>query len=71
MPIALEGQVDNLSGSCPALRFTLKGYVVQTTSATEFAKGPCKDIREGKNVAVTGVLIDSQTVNASRVELKR
>jgi len=49
----------------------LKGYVVRTTSATEFAKGPCKDLRDGKEVAVKGVLADSKTVNASRVEVKK
>jgi hypothetical protein len=53
------------------LRFTLKGYVVQTTSLTTFAKGPCKDVKDGKNVDVTGVLLDSRTVNASRVELNK
>ena len=71
VPIDLSGTIDNVSGTCPALQFTLKGYVVQTSSATEFAKGPCKDLRDGKNVAVTGVLVDSQTVNASRVEMKK
>ncbi len=71
MPIDLTGQIASLSGSCPAIRFTLQGYVVQTTSATEFAKGPCKDLRDGKTVAVTGVLLDSKTVNATRVELKK
>ena len=63
--------MDNVSGTCPALRFTLKGYVVQTTSLTTFAKGPCKDVKDGKNVDVTGVLLDSRTVNASRVELNK
>lgn len=71
MPIELSGKIDNVSGQCPALRFTLKGYTVQTSSATVFSKGPCKDLRDGKDVAVTGVLVDSTTVNALSVELKK
>jgi hypothetical protein len=71
IPIDLSGRVDDVSGTCPSLRFTLKGYVVQTTSLTAFAKGPCKDVKDGKNVDVTGVLLDSRTVNASRVELNK
>ena len=60
-----------MGGSCPAIHFTLKGYLVRTTSATVFAKGPCKDLKDGKNVDVSGVLLDSKTVNATRVELNK
>jgi hypothetical protein len=45
--------------------------VVRTSSATAFQKGPCKDVKDGKDVTVHGELKDKTTVQAISVELKK
>jgi len=58
-----------VSGSCPVLQFTLNGYLVKTSAATVFDKGPCRDVKNGREIRVVGVLADPKTVTANRVEL--
>ena len=72
-PITLTGKPDDVRGSCPALTITLKGYQVRTSAATEFRRGPCKDVNEKKEITVTGVLQDPtrKVVDASVVEVKK
>jgi hypothetical protein len=60
-----------MRGACPALQFTLKGYLVITSAATDFTKGSCKDVRDDRSVKVQGVLIDSRTITAAKVEIKK
>ncbi len=67
----LSGQVDHVAGSCPALSFELKGYDVITTSATTFEKGPCKDLRNGKEITMSGEIQTNGSVRATRIEFKK
>ena len=68
--ITLVGKVDNVRGSCPQLSFDLKGFAVRTTSATAFERGPCKDLRDGKDVTVFGE-VKEKSVTALRLEFKK
>ena len=53
--IEFTGRVDQLKGSCPVISFTVdKTHSVQTTSATDFQGGPCKDIKNRDTVTVQG-----------------
>jgi len=70
-PIDLNGDIDNVRGACPAVQFTLKGYLVVTSAATDFTKGNCKDLKDDRGVKVHGELIDSKTVTASKVEIRK
>src|SRR4051812_47226095 len=69
--VDISGKIDDVHGSCPSLTFTLRGFVVRTSSATAFQKGPCKDLKDGKDVTVHGELKDKTTVQAISVELKK
>ena len=60
-----------MSGTCPSLTFKLNGYTVTTTSATEFSKGPCKDLKDGKGLWLRGELTSPSTVTALRIEFDR
>jgi hypothetical protein len=51
--------------------FTLNGYLVKTTSNTTFSRGPCKDLKDGKDVAVHGELQDATTILALTIEFLR
>ena len=58
-------------GSCPALTFRITGQPVWTTNATEFKKGPCKDISNGSEVKLEGRRMSDGTIRADEIELKR
>jgi len=67
--VELSGKIEEVSGTCPALTFTLKGYTVRTTSATEISRGPCKDLKDGREVKLTGQLEGTNRVLATRIEI--
>jgi hypothetical protein len=69
--IKLDGKIQSLSGTCPAIRFRLSGRTVFTTSATDFRKGSCKDIHNETSVNVEGERMSDGTVRADRIEIKR
>jgi hypothetical protein len=62
--------LSNFAGTCPVVTFDLAGRHVRSTSTTEFAKGPCKDLKNGKEVKVTGAPQPDGSVVATRIELK-
>jgi uncharacterized protein DUF5666 len=68
--IKLDGTVSGLSGSCPALRFTVLGIPVTTDNKTDFRRGNCNEVRNGTDVSVEGVW-QSGAILAKRVELGR
>ncbi|CAN5632498.1 hypothetical protein BH23ACI1_BH23ACI1_05500 [soil metagenome] len=61
--------MSGLSGSCPALTFTLRGLAVYTTSATRYDDKRCEDIRNGREVEIRGTLMSDGRVRADRVEI--
>ena len=67
----VSGDVSDVSGSCPSLRFTVRGTVVTTSSSTEFRKGPCHDVTAGREVAVEGSRQIDGSIAAEKVELKK
>lgn len=69
--IDLGGKIDNVSGACPNVQFTLKGYLVQTTGDTAYVKSTCRDLKDGKDVSLTGILVDIQTLTATQVQVKK
>jgi hypothetical protein len=63
----LSGTLSGLSGSCPAVSFTVGGKAVTTTSATAFVGNACKDLKNGKGVTVTGTVQVNGSVIATTV----
>jgi hypothetical protein len=59
-----------VSGSCPALKFELKDREVHTSSATDFRRGRCTDIRRRTELEVEGFLLSDGTVRADRVRIE-
>jgi hypothetical protein len=51
--------------------FHLKTYTVRTTSATTFSGGNCKDVRDGMQVTVTGLVDAPSSLLATRVAIKK
>jgi hypothetical protein len=67
--VELSGKIDGVSGSCPALTFSLKGYAVRMTAATTLSKGPCKDLKNGREVKLTGEVEGPNRLLATRIEI--
>ena len=72
VPVDVSGKVEAAGGACPNLQFTVKGYLVKTSAATSFAGGPCKDVKNDKQVDVRGTTPDAATkiVTATAVTLE-
>jgi hypothetical protein len=51
--------------------FTLAGRTVWTSTATEFKKGPCRDLQDGIEVDVEGRRMSDGTVRADEIEFKK
>jgi hypothetical protein len=66
----LKGSVGNLSGSCPALSFRVKGTLVTTDGQTEYDKGTCESIKNGLDVDVKGRLQLNGSVHAEEIKIR-
>ncbi len=66
--IDLEGKVESVSGTCPTLTFALNSESVFTTASTVFKKMPCKDVKNGAQLKVSGWRMSDGTVRADQVE---
>ena len=69
--VELSGKIDAVSGVCPALQFSLKNTLVRTTGATTFSKGSCRDLKDGKEVALRGDVQSDRSVTATSIEVKK
>ena len=66
----VDGSIGMLSGQCPNVAFTIHATLIVADSATGYKKGNCDDLRNRRDVAVTGVVQPNQTLLATRIELK-
>jgi hypothetical protein len=67
--VEFGGEVKELGGSCPELRFEVKNRTVVTNGDTAYKKGDCSDVREDRKVDVTGQLLSDGRVLAQSVEI--
>jgi mRNA-degrading endonuclease toxin of MazEF toxin-antitoxin module len=63
----VSGKVTSLSGSCPALSFSIKDRDVYTSSATDFKNGSCRNIGRDSQVSVEGVEMPDKRIRADKV----
>lgn len=67
--IKVEGEVGELSGSCPQLSFRLNGQTVYTHGGTKFKGGNCRSLRNGRDVKVDGTLMSDGTIRADEIDI--
>ena len=70
-PVELDGPLSGLTGTCPAMRFTVEGRVVTTSSQTDFRGGNCGQLVNGLRVEVQGRQQSDGTIAAESVRLHR
>jgi len=64
--------VSNLSGRCPDLTFKARNYTVVTDKSTDYSKkSDCGDVRNGRDVSVSGVTQSNGTVRATKIGVDR
>jgi len=68
-PPSAAGPVTSLSGTCPALIFTLSGTIVHTTDKTVFEGGACADVKEGARAGAAGPKAADGSITADRVKI--
>jgi hypothetical protein len=69
--VKLDGPLSGLTGTCPAMRFTVEGRIVTTSSETEFRGGNCSQLVNGLRVEVDGDQQSNGTIAARDVRLHR
>lgn len=77
--VRLEGRISKLSGRCPSLTFIVRDRTVVTSAATVFLADddddddddgdPCRELGNGDEVIVEGVVDDGGRVLATRVRI--
>jgi Domain of unknown function (DUF5666) len=68
-PPHAEGPVSGLTGTCPALTFTLSGTPVRTTDRTQFEGGTCADLKEGGRAGASGPQDAAGVITAQHVKI--
>jgi hypothetical protein len=63
-----KGAVSALTGTCPAITFTVQGAKVTTTSTTTFSNVTCAAVANGKIVEVTGTRQTDGSITATRIQ---
>ena len=61
------GRVERITGSCPAVTFTIFGNIVHTNGNTAFSDGSCASLKTGDRVGVVGIAHTDGSVVASCV----
>jgi hypothetical protein len=65
----VRGTISGLTGTCPALTFTVNGRTIMTTGSTRFDRGGCAAVQNGLRAEVEGTLQANGTVLATEIEL--
>ncbi|HVK78186.1 MAG TPA: DUF5666 domain-containing protein [Kofleriaceae bacterium] len=63
----VEGVIEDLSGTCPSVNFTVGGAAVVVDARTRFDDGSCADLANGKRVEVDGMSHDKK-LHATEVD---
>jgi Domain of unknown function (DUF5666) len=65
--VQFDGRVRDLSGSCPALTFTVGERSVYSSSSTSFRRISCGDIRVGTRIDVRGTEMSDGRIRADEI----
>lgn len=69
--VELDGPLSGLTGTCPAMQFTVQARIVTTSSQTNFRGGGCNHLVNGLRVEIEGDQQPNGTVAARDVRLHR
>jgi hypothetical protein len=67
-PTRVNGDIRDLAGTCPDTTFKIGSQEVRTTSSTDYDDGECDDLRNNRDVRVTGLVGSDNVLTADEVE---
>jgi hypothetical protein len=67
--VSVMGTISGLSGTCPALSFTLERKTIKTSTATGYGDGACTGLRNDLKVGVLGTAQGDGSILATQVRL--
>jgi len=68
--VKLEGHAFLVTGGCPNISFFVDGARVAADGSTDYKKGKCGDVENGRQVKVNGVK-SGDVVRATKIELEK
>lgn len=68
--VDLNGSIARLTGKCVSVTFEVAGRTVVTNSSTQYDKGSCNTLNNGKSVTVKGVNQSNASVSAVLIQFK-
>lgn len=66
---AVRGAISALTGTCPAVSFTIEGKTVKTNAATGYGDGRCAGLANGTKVEVAGTPQADGSILAAKVRV--
>jgi hypothetical protein len=69
--IELDGEVSQVTGSCPDIRFRIDGLLVIASAATDYRKSSCRDVQDGRHAKVRAQVMSDKSIRAERIEVDR
>jgi hypothetical protein len=67
--VEIEGRIQQLAGTCPALTFRIGGQtLVYTTADTRYDDVTCGELRNGMSVEIEGTLMSDGRIRADEIE---
>jgi hypothetical protein len=67
--VTATGAVSGLSGTCPAVAFTLEGKTIKTSAATGYGDRTCADVKNDAKVGVMGTAQADGSILATQVRI--
>ena len=67
--VEVNGTIQAVSGTCPALHLTIAGRSVSTTASTDFKDAACAKLAVGQSAEVKGTLQADGSVSATRIQV--
>ncbi len=68
-PSHVSGNISDISGKCPNVRFTVDNITVVTSDSTTYSGGSCKDLDKGVNVDAAGQPASATLINAISIQI--
>jgi hypothetical protein len=69
--VQVEGRVSSVTGTCPAVSFSVGGSRVSAGPQTEYRRGNCQHVQDGATVLVVGQQTANGSITATRIDIQQ
>src|SRR6185295_4540020 len=68
--VDFEGSVSSVSGVCPNVTISVRGMTIVVDGSTDFKKGDCRDLRQGRDIEGSGTPQSNGTIKATEIRVR-